>query len=185
MFSAIHRLVKLLLGLTWLVGVALVLALAALSQIAPKLGQELVIIRGSSMAPALPTGSLIGISAVQPDGLRVGDVVTVRLDRTEMVTHRIVGIESSGEAITVRTQGDANPTADPDLRTADEVVGRVSWQVPFAGFALAFLSAPAGMVATISFLGALLVAAWLLDELGWGRAQRPMTPEGVSGEASV
>jgi signal peptidase I len=173
------------LGIAWLIMVVLLVGLIVFTQVLPMLGQTLYVIRGRSMEPAIPIGAMVAVSAVNQGDLRVGDIITLRHNASQILTHRIVGLDSADGRFHVRTQGDANQSADLGDHAATDVVGRVEWHLPLAGFVLAFLSAPAGMVAVIAFLGAFLLATWLLEDLRWGRTKRPLTPRSASGESTA
>lgn len=151
-----------------LTGAALLLvgfgALAALTRLAPAAGFETFIIRGASMEPGIPLGALVLAGRVEPSDVRRDDVVTLRLPSGVIVTHRAVRLVDLPDGRYLETRGDANEASDPALVPATAVVGVVDWYLPGAGFALALMALPSGLLSTSSFVGTLLLAGWLLSD---------------------
>jgi signal peptidase I len=122
------------------------------------LGLQRYVMTGDSMAGSIDRGSIAFERVVPVSDLRVGDVITYRppeaaADDT-MVTHRIVSIQADG----IRTQGDAEPSADPwVLVTEDPTVSRVELTVPWIGWAYLFLFHPQGWVLTLGSALALVL----------------------------
>ncbi len=154
----------------WFVLLAAVLGVVLATRLAPLTGHELVVIRSGSMAPAIPTGSLIAIRPAPPEGVHAGDVVTLRMRTGQLLTHRVERVADLPDGRYLATKGDANPEPDPVLVPVGSVVGVVDTVIPYAGYALAYLSMPTGMVSVASFLAALLLTSWLFEE------RRPTTP---------
>lgn len=96
-----------------------------------------MIIRGGSMQPILPVGSLVVIRA--SNDYQPGDMITYRAGE-KYVTHRIVRSGPKGFV----TQGDANNQPDSRLVTSDMIAGRVRVILPWVGAFLAFIRTPLG-----------------------------------------
>lgn len=97
-------------------------------------------VMSGSMAPAIPLGSLLVVSAAQPSALTVGDVITYQLpDR--VVTHRVVAIEESATGRLFTTKGDANAAVDGERIRLPESVGLVRSQLPFLGYLVVYAQA--------------------------------------------
>ena len=105
-----------------------------------------------SMEPTLPVGSLVIISPVNPDSLKVGDIICYRFSDTILITHRIVYITPEG----FETRGDANEEKDSKIAEKSQIVGSVAFSVPLIGY-LGIL-----MKTTLGFLMLLLVPATLI-----------------------
>lgn len=148
-----------LLEAAWLLGLIGLISLAAFAHFG-----NAFVIRGGSMAPAIPLGSLVLATAVPAEELRPGDAVTIRAENGVLVTHRVVDVVDHQGAPHLRLRGDANPTPDPALVPPTAVVGRVEAVVPIAGYVVAMMSSPAGLVSLGSLLAALLLAIWLIEE---------------------
>ena len=167
-------------GLTacWVVLFVGLVVIVAGTHIAPLVGRDAYIIRGGSMSPFVPLGSLVIDERSLPADIRPGDVVTVRLHDEVMVTHRVVRIIDRPSGLELELKGDANTAPDPALVPASSVAGRVAAVVPVAGFILATLASPTGMISTLSMLASLVLAIWLLERLE--REMRRERPPGRS-----
>jgi signal peptidase I len=151
----------LLIGLVLAVVVGILLA-----KLVPLTGRQTIIVGGSSMEPAIGLGAAIVIKSVPPEALVVGDVVTMHAgEKNAIFTHRIIEVFDRPDGRWIRTQGDNNATPDPTLIHASAVVGRTELAIPFAGFLLALLSLPTGVLFLVGVAATLLAAAWLLESL--------------------
>jgi signal peptidase len=137
-----------------------------LGKLVPLTGHQTIIIGGSSMEPAIHLGSAIVIGPVAPEDLAEGDMVSLQVgpNRTTF-THRIVAVVPRPDGVWVRTKGDANADPDPTLVPATSIVGRVEWSVPWAGYLLALLSLPVGVIFALGLAATLFAIAWLLESL--------------------
>ena len=70
---------------------------------------KLILVTSDSMTPVFKSGDLIMIVRVDPDQVKVGDIVTFQTKDHKLLTHRIVEIKEDGEIV---TKGDANEEAD-------------------------------------------------------------------------
>ena len=116
-----------------MIAAGLVILAAAAVTIPTAFGIRPYIVQSGSMEPVLQTGAL---AFVNTRGYRyqIGDVITYRLtDEDEapiLVTHRIIGRTEAGFV----TRGDANVMPDPAPVTENQIVGRLLWQIPYAGY---------------------------------------------------
>jgi signal peptidase len=133
---------------------------------APLVGRQSIVIGGSSMEPAIHLGAAIVVQPVDPATLAVGDVVSMQIgpERTTY-THRIVAVVDRADGRWIRTKGDSNPVPDPTLVPVSAIIGRVELNVPFAGYLLALLSIPVGVIFVVGLAATLLAIAWLLESL--------------------
>lgn len=76
-------------------------------------------VTGTSMLPLLQPGDIVELVAVEPAGLRRGDLV-VAWQAGRLLTHRLVAIDARG----YHTKGDNNYLADPPL-AAQAILGRI------------------------------------------------------------
>jgi signal peptidase len=137
-----------------------------LAKVVPLTGRQTIIVGGASMEPAIGIGSAIIIAPVAPADLKVGDVVTLRAgEDLTMFTHRIVEIVDQPDGRWVQTKGDANATVDPTLVYSSAIEGRVQLAIPLAGYLIALLSIPTGVLFLIGLAATLLAAVWLLESL--------------------
>ena len=95
-------------------------------------------VQSGSMEPDIKVGDVVVSVKTNPRTISVGDVITYRYDDdrdpNRCFTHRVVEIvELENEGRTFQTKGDANEDLDKRLVKMDEVIGRVSFVVPFLG----------------------------------------------------
>ncbi len=135
-----------------------------LGRLAPLAGRQSLIIGGPSMEPAIPLGAAVVVEPVVAPALRPGDVISVRLPGGTTVTHRLSRVVARDDGLWFETKGDANEEPDPALVPATELLGRVAWTFPFAGYLLRLLALPSGLLMFAGLGGALFVAGRLLDE---------------------
>ena len=159
-----------------LVVILVVLFGVLLGRVVPMTGGQTLIIAGGSMEPALPIGAAVVVDPVAPPGLAVGDVISLRTgtELKHIFTHRITRIVQRADGPWVETKGDANAHVDPSLTPASQVIGRVARSIPYAGFLLALLSVPSGVLLVILLAGLLLALTWLLESYETGGP--PPTP---------
>lgn len=146
------------LFVTLLMGVAGLLLVSLL----PITGNvEIKIVKSGSMEPAISTGSLV---VVMPSRRYVaGDVITFGKDTTRDIptTHRIVSVRENVAGNFYQTKGDANEEADPREIAHKEIIGKVLFHVPYAGYVLDFARQPVGFVLLIGLPATMIV----IDEL--------------------
>lgn len=90
------------------VGLVAVIALLAA-------GWRPVVLLSDSMAPSAPAGSLLLARPVPAEVIEVGDVVTMRLERSGRVTHRVIGLEEAPDGTWARLGADGDGDARPGL----------------------------------------------------------------------
>jgi len=78
-------------------------------------------VRGASMSPAMPPGSVVRLSPLGAEGARPDEVVLAELPSGLPVVHRVVAV--NGEQVTLR--GDALPRRDPFVRH-EAILARVT-----------------------------------------------------------
>lgn len=158
-------------GLLWYVAPALVV-LAVAGYVAGAVvwhaNPPVVPVAGGSMRPTLEPGDLVVLKGENPDSLRKGDIIAVRVpksSRTEyglpaQVVHRIIDIEKSPAGPIFHTKGDANSEPDVFVTHGSDVAGRLVARGPGLGYPLLFFRsrqgqiflAAAGLVAALYFL---------------------------------
>ncbi len=150
--------------ITYSVFLALLLAVAGLLLVSlmPMAGNfEIKIVKSGSMEPAIQTGSIVVV--IPAASYSVGDVVTFGKDTSREIptTHRIVSERVSpsagGGQIFFTTKGDANEEADPKEVAARDVIGKVLFHVPYAGFVLDFARQPVGFSLLIGLPAMMIV----------------------------
>ncbi len=116
---------------------AALLTLLVLSVLPRISSYDVLVVRGGSMVPAIPTGSVVIID--RGDRIaHVGAVATFNDPSGELVTHRIVALDGAK----IVTKGDANQAPDVTERAAADLVGNVVVGIPFLGYVLYTLRLP-------------------------------------------
>lgn len=75
-----------------------------------------------------------------------------------LVAHRVIEVIDGSEAPMFRTKGDANEEADRSLVPAANVVGKVVFSVPLAGYLAGFIKTRLGFLLATVVPGAAIVA---------------------------
>lgn len=122
---------------------------------------EVKIVKSGSMEPSIKTGSVVVIKPEQ--SYQVGDVITFGEDSKARVptTHRIMAVQNQNGQTMFTTKGDVNEEADTELTSARAVIGKVLFDVPYAGFILDFARQPIGF----TFLIIIPAVVIIVDEL--------------------
>jgi signal peptidase len=106
-----------------------------------------------SMEPAIPVGSVVVIKPVDPETLKIGDIICFQLSEPTSITHRIINITDEGFI----TKGDANE--DPDQWTVkkENVIGKAIFTIPFIGYIGYFVRTPTGFILLIVIPASLII----------------------------
>jgi signal peptidase len=146
------------------------------------LGYQRYVITSGSMTGTYDRGSVVFDSVAPVSDLKVGDVITYTpppgSGPTGLVTHRIawIGSDQFGRRV-LRTKGDANEAVDPWTFTLDgQTQARVSFHVPYVGYALAALSIRKVRMLVVA-LPALLIAVALVASLRRDVRKERIAPE--------
>lgn len=148
-----------LVGLV-LVGVLLLFVLQSkISGRAPMIaGRQLYIVLGGSMSPTFEAGALAVIEPIDADVVEVGDILTYRGAGAESATtHRVVDIVEVDGSRKFVTRGDANDVDDPMLLEPNDIVGRVSFTVPYLGRLMNFAQSRLGLALLVIVPGIVLI----------------------------
>lgn len=137
---------------------ALVLVAAIMLAIPRALGYQTFGVISGSMEPAIPTGSLVYVTYVDPATVDDGDVIAFERGAS-VVTHRVV--ENRTDEREYVTKGDANDVEDIQPIPYEALIGRVVLYVPVIGRILMTFSTLEGKIAAlcVAFGGLLLSTA--------------------------
>ena len=97
---------------------------------------------GSSMEPALQSGSLLTIKAVKPENIKVGDIIIYNVPATvreyynypPVISRRVIEI-TTAPSLAFRTKGDSAGD-DPFTISPINIRGTVGMQIPYLGLTL-------------------------------------------------
>ncbi len=96
----------------------------------------LVVVASGSMSPALEVGDLIIVKGVQPEEIKIGDIIVFDPPREGIgrTVHRVKHIESTNGNFTFKTKGDANDIEDQYTVYPENIHGRLSYRIPYIGY---------------------------------------------------
>lgn len=141
----------------FLAAIAAVAALLMVSRLPITGNYEILTVLSGSMAPAIGTGSVVIVKPAA--NYRIGDIITFRGAgaRAVPVTHRIVEIRvESGNPVFI-TKGDVNNAPDTRQIAERDIIGRMMFAVPYAGYAVSAAQKPYGFLALIVIPAAIIV----------------------------
>ena len=88
-----------------------------------------------SMRPTLDVGDVVIVIKVPADTINPDDIIQFREEEGITTVHRVVEIQETEGNMVFVTQGDDNRTPDPNPVLADNVVGKVIFNIPKVGWA--------------------------------------------------
>ena len=131
---------------------------------------QIKIVLSGSMEPEIKVGSVVIVKPV--DRYEVGDVVTFGKDDRDNIptTHRILDVRVVDGEMRFITKGDANEDRDGRELTADGIIGKVLFDIPYLGFILDMAKKPLGFAILIGIPAVIIVS----DEFRkiWKEARR-------------
>lgn len=142
--------------------VVMVMMTAVFTYVTPHFGWRVDAVLTDSMEPRLKVGSLVVAVPVEPETIKVGDIITFRPtegSRT-MITHRVVGIEQNSP-LRFETMGDANARPDENIVPPQNVAGKVYFNISSLGFLTEFLKTPLGFVFGMVIPGIVLITLYI------------------------
>lgn len=118
------------------------------------LGNTVIIVQSGSMQPEIAVGSII--VSTESDSYQVGDVISFsgRSLTNDFVTHRVTEVlkDENGETL-FRTKGDANQIEDAEPISIDNVIGKMTLNIPYAGTIYDFIKSPIGLLIVLLIPG--------------------------------
>ena len=155
-------------SLWWFLGSAVLLLLMVIVYFG--MGLRLFCIRTGSMLPAYPVGSLIAVVPDRSGAYRPDDVITFRLENGFTVTHRV--IEATPDGRMMRTKGDNNSVEDSYNISSEQVIGRVVFSVPYAGYPILLMETFFGKTLFVLLLVSAAVM-WAVVSVEEKRSEEP------------
>ena len=165
------------IGSLWIgIGFTIGVLLAAVAPLA--VGDQPLIVRSASMAPAVDAGDVIVTRPIEPLAARIGDIVTFRDPdgSGRLINHRVRALHRAGNRVEFTTQGDANTAQEHWTVPVGGRIGRDVYRLPMLGYPLVWIQTPAGRI------GLIVIPALLLGAFTLARIWRPQ-PGGAGGDA--
>lgn len=136
-------------------------------------------VQSGSMEPAIPTGSIVFVKDVPAESIEEGDVITFsKTSGSVSTTHRVIEKFDEGEGIRFRTKGDANDAPDAEPVYRGDLIGVVTFSVPYLGYLIAFANTRAGWLAFVIVPMTLLIVSEMWELY---RAMEPAEEDGAEG----
>lgn len=135
-----------------------IIALLLIVSVFPITGNfKIMAVLSGSMEPAIKTGAVVVIKPA--NDYKIGDIVTFGPNtKTQVpVTHRIYDIKIVAGEPVFMTKGDANESPDTKEIQKKDIIGKVLFSVPFAGYAVDFAKKPFGFLLIIIVPAVLIV----------------------------
>lgn len=143
----------------WVVcGVLLIVAvLLSLSVLPPKYGLTSYAVLSGSMEPSIHTGSVVFVKSTSE--YKIGDVVTFKTNNPDKIptTHRVHEMRAISGVERYVTKGDANDDIDSRELSKPDIIGKVTFSIPFLGYLTSAVRTPAGFIVVILIPAALIV----------------------------
>jgi signal peptidase len=119
-------------------------------------GYSSSVIMSGSMEPAIPVGSIVVVKSVDPDKVKIGDVIVFQRNNSKTL-HRVIAKIAENNSYSFKTKGDANEYPDQWLVQPEEVRESLLLTIPYYGYLLYFAGTPIGFVFTVIVPAAFLI----------------------------
>ena len=130
----------------------LVVVAAAPAAVHRAFGLQVYEVISGSMAPEIPTGSLVYVRKAKAEQIQAEDVIAYDGGGGALITHRVVENRTlMGEFV---TKGDANEKEDPNPVSYDQLRGQVVYSIPYLGWIAGLLSETTGKLAAAGMIAA-------------------------------
>ncbi len=173
---------------SWFLVAAVVAGALALIVVPKATDARPLTVLSGSMEPTYDPGDVVIVREVDPDELKVGDVITFQpvSDDPQLTTHRIIEIAYGSEGQSFVTQGDNNGAPDLEPVTAEQVKGEVWYSVPVVGYVSVWLAGSwVRDLLDLFAIGLLLYGGYHLVAGFAGQGRRSRAPETHESEVAA
>ena len=102
-------------------------------------GYSMYIVQTPSMAPTIIPGDLVIVKNTNPEDIKKGDIITFKgAEQGYLFTHRVYDVKKYNN-IEFVTKGDGNETVDPSIASSNQVVGKLSFTIPYIGYVITYM----------------------------------------------
>lgn len=137
-----------------------------------------MIVLTDSMYPEIASGDLILCVTVEPEDVKVGDVISFfdpMGSGTAVVTHRVLEIMEQNGELSFRTKGDNNNAEDQVAVPEKNLVGLYQSRIPGAGSIAMFMQTTPGLIVCVVLPIVLLVGYDVLRRRKYDQAKQQDT----------
>jgi signal peptidase len=127
--------------------IVVALLVPAIIYVAPFLvgGSFSSVVMGGSMEPTIHVGSIVIVRRVNPEDMRVGDIIAFKTGESKTI-HRVIDKVVGNGSFYFRTKGDANEDPDPWVVRPEDILGELQLTIPYYGYLIWFAQTPFGIV---------------------------------------
>lgn len=115
------------------------------------------VIMSSSMEPTIPIGSIVVAKRVNPDDVKVSNIIVFQRSNTKTL-HRVIDKIVVNGSYYFKTKGDANEGPDPWIVQPEQVNGVLLLTIPYYGYLIYFAGTPIGFILMVIIPATLLIA---------------------------
>jgi len=137
----------------------LLIVTTSLIYLSARMGFQVNTVISNSMSPTLSVGTMVISRAPVIANLKVGDVIVFKPVTVgeKPIVHRIVEVSNSNPP-TFKTKGDnVTQTVDPWIVPAANVIGKMEFNSPVAGYINSFFRTKAGLIIALILPALILV----------------------------
>lgn len=113
-------------------------------------GYKVMVVLTGSMSPKIKPGDLVISKSISLNSVNIGTIITYMTKDKLLITHRVVEIQDENGVEMYKTKGDANPVADVDLVSQDQLQGMYFTKIPYVGWISSFAKTRTGIIVLIS-----------------------------------
>jgi len=111
--------------------------------------KQMTVLTGS-MKPKINPGDLVIVKNIKDlNTIRVGTIVTYKNKENVLITHRVSELNNKDGVKTYITKGDANPAADVEAVTQNQLEGVYVTNIPYLGYFNMFVKSGIGIISLI------------------------------------
>jgi signal peptidase len=110
---------------------------------------KVLTVLSGSMEPAIHMGSVVIVKPTTD--YKIGDTITFGLNTKTQIptTHRIAEVRVQDGQTVYKTKGDANNAEDSKEILTKDIIGKVYFSVPYAGYVVDFIKKPIGLILVV------------------------------------
>lgn len=115
------------------------------------------VIMSSSMEPTIPIGSIVVVKRVNPDDVKVSNIIVFQRSDSKTL-HRVIDKIVENDTYYFKTKGDANENPDPWIVQPEQIQGSLLLTIPYYGYLIYFAGTPIGFILMVIIPATLLIA---------------------------
>ena len=137
------------------------MVLVALAIVIPNAyGVKTLAVLSNSMAPNIKKGSMVFVTPVKPAAIEIGDFISYTMNFDQLVTGRVTEIDEISKLFMVKD--DLSGDSEAMRISFDNMIGVVTFSIPFMGYLLGYVLTSQGKVVVIAGVLALIILMALL-----------------------